>query len=220
MKRGIGPLSAGTIGNGGPGPRELGGPLRFRGEALRLAPGVPGKPPTPGIPGNGGPGPRLEGVPGCDGPNDRGVPVFGVPLPPPGVPKPGPGGPLPMEPGSSGAMVCFASSKTWGSGKACISWSAIDASGASPVPGSDRIGSWDVPPMDASCKSGKGVGGGPVVGQLNGGNMPAGVAVLAFFGGGGYFGGGGNGKRPDIPGTAGNAKLAPKPGTAGGSCKC
>ena len=53
------------MGNGGPGPLELGGPLRvrgeaFRGEALRLAPGVPK---LPGIPGSGGPGPRL-GVPG------------------------------------------------------------------------------------------------------------------------------------------------------------
>ena len=66
-------------------------------------------------------------------------------------------------------------------------------------------------------RSGKGVGGGPVVGQLNGGSMPAGVAVLAFLGGGGYLGGGGKGKRPDIPGTAGKARLAPK---AGGSCNC
>lgn len=139
MKSGIGPFSAGTMGSGGPGPRELGGPLRFRGEAFRLVPGVPGKPP-PGMPGSGGPGPRFDGVPGCDGPNDLGVPVFGVPLPP-GVPKPGPGGPRPMEPGSSGAMVCFASSKTCGSGNACISWSAMDESGASPVPGSERIGS-------------------------------------------------------------------------------
>ena len=32
------PWGGRTIGNGGPGPRELGGPLRFRGEALRLAP--------------------------------------------------------------------------------------------------------------------------------------------------------------------------------------
>ena len=27
-----------TMGSGGPGPRELGGPLRFRGEAFRLVP--------------------------------------------------------------------------------------------------------------------------------------------------------------------------------------
>mmetsp|Transcript_65104 Transcript_65104/g.142739 ORF Transcript_65104/g.142739 Transcript_65104/m.142739 type:complete len:207 (-) Transcript_65104:1462-2082(-) len=206
------------MGSGGPGPRALGGPLRFRGEAFRLVPGVPGKPP-PGMPGSGGPGPRFDGVPGCDGPNDLGVPVFGVPLPP-GVPKPGPGGPRPMEPGSSGAMVCFASSKTCGSGNACISWSAMYESGASPVPGSERIGSCEVPPMEASCRSGNGVGGGPVVGQLKGGNIPAGVAVLAFFGGGGYFGGGGRGMRPDIPGTAGSAKFAPRPGTAGGNCNC
>ena len=56
-----------------------------------------------------------------------------------------------------------------------------------------------------------------MVGQLKGGSMPAGAAVLAFFGGGGYLGGGGKGRRPDIPGTAGRARLAPK---AGGSCSC
>lgn len=89
------------------------------------------------------------------------------------------------------------------------------------MPGNERMGSCEVPPIEASCKSGKGVGGGPVVGQLSGGSIPAGVAVLAFLGGGGYFGGGGKGMRPDIPGTAGKAKLAPRPGPGiGGSCKC
>lgn len=121
MNSGIGAFSAGTIGKGGPGPRELGGPLRFRGDTVRLParlpPGVPGK---ACIPGSGGPGPRLPrpvgvpgcewtvGVPGCDGPKERGVPVFGVP--PPGVPKPGPPAGWRMDPGSSGAMVCLASS--------------------------------------------------------------------------------------------------------------
>lgn len=126
MKSGMGALSAGTMGRGGPGPRALGGPLLAeRGDRPRLT--LPcGVPVWRGGPGRGGPGPRAPvGVPGCDGPNDRGVPLFGVPpasgVPGVGVPMEGPGL-LPMEPGRSvGAIRCFASSMVIGSGKAWIS---------------------------------------------------------------------------------------------------